>query len=124
MRRVVAYPADASVQTRAVWLAAAERGKPYRWAAAGPNAFDCSGLVQYVYRRLGVNLPRTTYAQYADTVHISRSQMQPGDLIFVDGLTHVGIYAGYGFMWHAPHTGARVQLSLIWDRHYRVTRIR
>ena len=48
--------------------------------------------------------------------------MRPGDLIFVDGLSHVGIYAGFGFIWHAPHTGARVRLSLIWDRNYRVAR--
>lgn len=115
---------SASLQTQAVFLAAAQRGKPYRWAAAGPNAFDCSGLVQYVYKRLGVALPRTTYAQYAAAVHIPRSQMRPGDLIFVDRLGHVGIYAGFGFIWHAPHTGDRVRLSLIWDKHYLVARVR
>ncbi len=113
-----------AVETRAVFLAAAQRGKPYRWAAAGPNSFDCSGLVQYVYKRLGVMLPRTTYAQYAAAVHIPRSQMRPGDLIFVDRLGHVGIYAGFGFIWHAPHTGDHVRLSLIWDKRYLVARVR
>jgi cell wall-associated NlpC family hydrolase len=118
------YAVSPSVETQAVLLAAAQRGKPYRWGAAGPNSFDCSGLVQYVYKRLGVALPRTTYAQYAAAVHIPRSQLRPGDLIFVDGLGHVGIYAGFGFIWHAPHTGDRVRLSLIWDRHYVVARVR
>jgi len=116
--------AGSSVETQAVFLAAAQRGKPYRWAAAGPNSFDCSGLTQYVYKRLGVMLPRTTYAQYAAGVHIPHSQMRPGDLIFVDRLGHVGIYAGFGFIWHAPHTGDHVRLSLIWDKHYLVARVR
>jgi cell wall-associated NlpC family hydrolase len=115
--------APVSLATRAVWLAAAQRGKPYRWGAAGPNAFDCSGLVQYVYKRLGVSLPRTTWGQYAALRHIGHSAMQPGDLVFLDKLGHVGVYAGYGFIWHAPHTGTRVRLSLIWDKHYLVARV-
>jgi peptidoglycan DL-endopeptidase CwlO len=115
--------APVSLLTRAVWMAAAQRGKPYRWGAAGPNAFDCSGLVQYVYKRLGVSLPRTTWGQYAALRHISHSAIQPGDLVFLDKLGHVGIYAGYGFIWHAPHTGTRVRLSLIWDKHYLVARV-
>ena len=112
-----------AVETAALRLAAAQRGKPYRYGAAGPNSFDCSGLVQYAYRQAGVSVPRTTYTQYAAALHIPRSQMRPGDLIFVDGVSHVGIYAGFGFIWHAPHTGARVKLSLIWDRNYRVARL-
>jgi cell wall-associated NlpC family hydrolase len=128
VRRVAARPAgygtNSTVETAAVRLAAAQRGKPYRYGAAGPHSFDCSGLVQYVYRHVGVSVPRTTYSQYAAAIHIPRSQMRPGDLIFVDGLSHVGIYAGFGFIWHAPHTGARVRLSLIWDRNYRVARVR
>jgi peptidoglycan DL-endopeptidase CwlO len=118
------YGINSSVETAALRLAAAQRGKPYRYGAAGPNSFDCSGLVQYVYRHAGVSVPRTTYTQYAAAIHIPRSQVRPGDLIFVDGLSHVGIYAGFGFIWHAPHTGARVKLSLIWDRNYRVARVR
>jgi len=81
-------------------------------------------LVQYVYRRLGIAVPRTTYAQYARLRHISRTAMEPGDLIFLDRLGHVGIYAGFGFIWHAPHTGTRVKLSLIWDPRYVVARVR
>jgi cell wall-associated NlpC family hydrolase len=123
-RPALRYGVSAAAATEAVRWAAAQHGKPYRWAAAGPSSFDCSGLVQFVYRRVGVSLPRTTTAQYAASIHISRSQMRPGDLIFVDGLGHVGIYAGFGFMWHAPHTGDHVRLSLIWDRNYRVARVR
>ncbi len=116
--------APVSLGTRAVWLAAAQRGKPYRWGAAGPYSFDCSGLVQYVYKHLGVNLPRTTWTQYRALPHVGHSAIQPGDLVFLDNLNHVGIYAGFGFIWHAPHTGTRVKLSLIWDRHYLVARVR
>ncbi len=118
------YGINPSVETAALRMAAAQRGKPYRYGAAGPNSFDCSGLVQYVYRQAGVSVPRTTYLQYAAAIHISRSQMRPGDLIFTGGLGHVGIYAGFGFIWHAPHTGDHVRLSLIWDRNYRVARVR
>ena len=109
--------------TRAVRLAAAQKGKPYRWGAAGPSSFDCSGLVQYVYKRLGISIARTTYSQYRTLRHISHAAMQPGDLVFLDRLGHVGIYAGFGYIWHAPHTGTRVRLSLIWDRHYLVARV-
>ncbi len=124
-RRPPARATPASViRVRAVHLAAAQRGKPYRWGAAGPSSFDCSGLVQYVYKRLGIAIPRTTYSQYARLRHVSHAAIQPGDLVFVDRLSHVGIYAGFGFIWHAPHTGSRVKLSLIWDKRYVVARVR
>jgi cell wall-associated NlpC family hydrolase len=113
-----------SLGARAVALAAAQRGKPYRWGAAGPYAFDCSGLVQWVYRRLGVNLPRTTYAQAFVLRHVSHAAARPGDLIFVDHYQHVGIYLGLGAMWHAPHTGSTVRISPIWDRNFVVARVR
>lgn len=123
----VAAPARAapvSLPIRVLRLVAAQRGKPYRWGAAGPNSFDCSGLVQYVYKRLGVNLPRTTWSQYAALRHVSHAAIQPGDLVFLDKLGHVGIYAGFGQIWNAPHTGTRVRLQLIWDKHYLVARVR
>ena len=59
-------------------------GKPYQWAGAGPNSFDCSGLVMYAWAHAGVSLPHYSVAQYQDTVRISRSQLQPGDLVFYD----------------------------------------
>jgi cell wall-associated NlpC family hydrolase len=116
--------AASSLGVRAVALAAAQRGKPYRWGAAGPNRFDCSGLVQYVFARLGVRVPRTTWTQYAALQHVSRNAARVGDLVFLDRLNHVGIYAGYDLIWNAPHTGSVVKLSKIWDRHYVVARVR
>ncbi|WP_435987413.1 C40 family peptidase [Terrabacter sp. LjRoot27] len=102
----------------AVKVAAAQQGDPYRYGAAGPSAFDCSGLVYYTYRtRLGVGVPRTANAQRLASVRISKSNLQQGDLIFfMSGgrAYHVGIYAGYGKVWHSPKPGQRVQLSRIW----------
>jgi cell wall-associated NlpC family hydrolase len=102
---------------RAVFLASTEAGKPYVYGAAGPDSFDCSGLVQYVYQKLGVSLPRTTQAQYAATRRVAPGSEQPGDLIFFGtpgNIDHVGIYAGSGKMWVAPHTGDVVKLEAIY----------
>jgi cell wall-associated NlpC family hydrolase len=112
-----------SLGQQAANLAASERGKPYRWGAAGPSRFDCSGLVQYVYRQLGVSIARTTWTQYASLRHVSRASIRVGDLVFLDNLNHVGIYAGWGMIWNAPHTGSYVKLSRIWDSHYLVARV-
>jgi peptidoglycan DL-endopeptidase CwlO len=96
---------------RAVRVAEGYIGVPYVWGGESPSGFDCSGLVQYVYGRLGVALPRTSYAQYAAGRHVTRAQLRPGDLVFFDGAGHVGIYAGGGRFIHAPHTGTRVQIG-------------
>jgi cell wall-associated NlpC family hydrolase len=115
--------APSSVGVQAIRLAAAQRGKPYVFGATGPRSFDCSGLTQYVYSRLGKRLPRTTWQQYAAT-KIPRNQLRPGDLVFSRDLSHVGIYAGYGSMWNAPHTGATVRLQRVYDGGYLVGRVR
>jgi len=86
--------------------------------ATGPSSFDCSGLVQWAYAQVGVRIPRTTYAQYAALRHVPRANLRLGDLVFTGSLNHVGMYVGYGRMWDAPHTGARVRLDRIWDRHW------
>ena len=105
-------PAHAStLAERAVALARAELGVPYVWGGESPSGFDCSGLVQYVYGRLGVALPRVAADQYGAGRHVSRSDLRPGDLVFFDGLGHVGIYIGGGRFIHAPHTGTVVQIS-------------
>jgi peptidoglycan DL-endopeptidase CwlO len=94
-------------------IAARYLGVPYRWGGASPSGFDCSGLVMYVYAQLGISLPHYTVAQYHMGVAVSRGQLQPGDLVFFDGLGHVGIYIGQNQFIHAPHTGDVVKVSSI-----------
>jgi peptidoglycan DL-endopeptidase CwlO len=86
-------------------------GVPYVWGGASPSGFDCSGLVMYVYAQLGISLPHYTVAQWNATLPISSSQMQPGDLVFFNGLGHVGIYIGNGQFVNAPHTGSVVRID-------------
>ncbi|WP_246212436.1 C40 family peptidase [Streptomyces abyssomicinicus] len=96
----------------AVSYAQRKLGSPYVWGATGPNAFDCSGLVQAAYRSAGVSLPRTTYAQIGAGQRVSRSQLRPGDLVFFyPGVTHVGMYIGDGKMIHAPNPSAPVRVA-------------
>ena len=100
-----------SLGARAVALARRELGVPYVWGGESPAGFDCSGLVAYVYGRLGVSLPRVAADQYRAGRHIARSLLRPGDLVFFHGLGHVGIYIGAGRFIHAPHTGDVVRIS-------------
>jgi cell wall-associated NlpC family hydrolase len=86
-------------------------GVPYVWGGASPSGFDCSGLVLYVYAQAGVSLPHSTYAMWGLGVAVSRAQLQPGDLVFLYGLGHMGIYIGGGQYIHAPHTGDVVKIS-------------
>jgi cell wall-associated NlpC family hydrolase len=86
-------------------------GVPYVWGGASPSGFDCSGLVMYVYAKVGVSLPHNAAAQYGYGMPVSRDQLQPGDLVFFNGLGHNGIYIGGGQFIHAPHTGDVVKIS-------------
>ncbi len=86
-------------------------GTPYVWGGASPGGFDCSGLVVYAYAQVGVSLPHSSYALYNAGVPVSYDQLQPGDLVFFNGLGHVGIYIGGGSFIHAPHTGDVVKIS-------------
>ena len=96
---------------RAAALAVREVGVPYRWGGISPaGGFDCSGLVYWAYGRLGVAVPHSSYGLYDVGRRVARSRMRPGDLLFFNGLGHVGIYIGRGRMVHAPHTGTRVQV--------------
>lgn len=96
----------------AVSYAHQKLGSPYVWGATGPDAFDCSGLVQAAYRSAGVALPRTTYAQINAGHRVARSELRPGDLVFFySGITHVGLYIGNGQMIHAPNSGSSVRVA-------------
>jgi cell wall-associated NlpC family hydrolase len=98
----------------AVSLAFQYLGIPYKWAGATPlTGFDCSGLVQYVFAQMGISLPHNAAAQFnsPNAVSVPRNQLQPGDLVFFDGLDHVGIYIGGGDFIDAPHTGAFVRID-------------
>jgi cell wall-associated NlpC family hydrolase len=86
-------------------------GTPYVWGGASPSGFDCSGFVMYVFAQVGVSLPHSSYAQYGYGSPVSRGDLQPGDLVFFDGLGHVGIYVGGGSFIHSPHTGDVVKIS-------------
>jgi cell wall-associated NlpC family hydrolase len=113
-------------RSRELRTAASLRGRPYRYGAAGPWAFDCSGYVQYVLKQQGIGMNRTAAAQYRQTAHISRSAARPGDLVFFygsAGVYHVGIFAGGGRMWVAPHTGTVVQLEKIYGNNWLIGRI-
>ncbi|MFF4061557.1 NlpC/P60 family protein [Streptomyces sp. NPDC001668] len=98
----------------AVSYAYSKLGSPYVWGATGPDAFDCSGLVQAAYRSAGISLPRTTYAQIDAGQRVSRSELLPGDLVFFySGISHVGLYIGNGQMIHAPNPSAPVRVAPI-----------
>lgn len=102
---------------KAVQFAYLQLGKPYVWGATGPGSYDCSGLVQAAWGSAGVSIPRTTYEQYAALPHVPMSSIQPGDLIFFDGLGHVAMYVGHNMLVDAPQPGEFVEyisLSSSW----------
>lgn len=88
-------------------------GAPYVYGAAGPNAFDCSGLVQWAYREAGMELPRTSGAQLNAGAPVSLDALQPGDLISFYGGGHSGLYAGDGNVVHASTSGTPVMIAPI-----------
>ena len=122
-----AHAATIGFRAKALQIAAYQKGDPYRYGAAGPNAFDCSGLTLYAYKQTGHYLVHNAAGQYRQTRHISKRDKRPGDLLFYyygGSITHVTIFAGHGYQWAAPHTGTRVQKQRIYSSHYLVGRVR
>jgi cell wall-associated NlpC family hydrolase len=110
----VTYNGPASGNARlALEYAFAQKGAPYHYGGTGPYSagYDCSGLVMMAWQHAGVSLPRVVPDQYNATRRVSRSDLQPGDLVFFDGLGHVGLYVGNNQFIHAPHTGTVVQIE-------------
>jgi cell wall-associated NlpC family hydrolase len=106
--------------------AAAQKGKPYRYGAAGPSAFDCSGFTSYVLKKQGIKLPRTAAQQHGKTRWISHMKAKVGDLVFFYSsgrVTHVGILAGHMKMWAAPHSGTVVKLQKVYGHNWTIGRI-
>jgi len=111
----------------AVAWARSRRGSPYRYGATGPHRFDCSGLTRWVYGHLGKSLPHSSSEQAQRVVRISRSNARRGDLVFFydyGGVYHVGIWAGHGYIWHAPFPGTRVRRQHLWTSHVFFGRVR
>ncbi len=99
-------------RSNVISIAARYIGTPYRYGGTTPSGFDCSGYTQYVFAQVGVNLPRTSSAQSTAGTRVSRSEAQPGDLVWQPG--HIGIYAGDNMMYDSPRTGSSVSLREIW----------
>lgn len=106
-------PATAGEAARtAVDAALSQVGKPYRWGAEGPDAYDCSGLTKWAWAKAGVSLPHSSRMQYAATERVSRADMQPGDLLFFGTpIHHVAMYIGDGKVVEAPYSGENVRVN-------------
>jgi peptidoglycan DL-endopeptidase CwlO len=103
---------------KAVKIALRYLGTPYSWAGASPAGFDCSGFVMYVYGRLGIGLPHSSSALWGEGRPVARRDLEAGDIVFFNGLSHVGIYVGNGKFIHSPHTGDVVKISRFSDDWY------
>jgi cell wall-associated NlpC family hydrolase len=110
---------------RAASIALHQIGDPYRYGSAGPNSFDCSGLMQFSFRRAGISIPRTAAAQAHRARHIPRNKMRRGDLMFFTGgggIYHAAMFLkwskGHVVMLHAPRTGQRVKIDRPWTNSW------
>ena len=111
--------APQALGVRAVQFARRLLGVPYVWGGDSPSGgFDCSGFVRYVYAHFGLSLPHSSYADFDLGRRVSRGSLRPGDLVFFDGVGHVGMYVGGGRFIHAPHTGTDVQVTSLSEPWY------
>ena len=121
----IVLPEATNVGTTALRAALTQRGKPYVWGAAGPDSYDCSGLVMWAFAQEGISLPHYTGDQWNAGMHVSRADLEPGDLVFFFAdISHVGLYIGNGLMVDAPSTGQVVQVQpVFWDEYVGAVRI-
>jgi len=121
----VSIPTANTVGAQALQAAFTREGDPYVWGAAGPSAFDCSGLVVWSYAQEGISLPHYTGSLWNSGVHIARADLEPGDLVFFyQDISHVGIYIGDGMMIDAPDFGQDVMVQPInWSIYVGAVRI-
>ncbi len=114
-----------TIGAQALRFALTKLGDEYVWGGAGPNVFDCSGLVMWAYAQVGISLEHFTGDQWNEGEHISRSQLEPGDLVFFfQDISHVGLYVGNGMMVDAPTFGQPVQIQpVMWNVYVGAVRI-
>jgi cell wall-associated NlpC family hydrolase len=121
----ISIPTANTVGAQALAAALSRRGDPYVWGAAGPDEFDCSGLVVWAFAQEGISLPHFTGDLWNSGVHISRADLEPGDLVFFFAdISHVGIYLGNGLMVDAPDFGEVVRVEpVFWSAYAGAVRI-
>ena len=121
----IAIPTANTIGAQALRWALTRRGDPYVWGGAGPNDFDCSGLVMWAYAKVGISLPHFTGDQWQMGVHVGKNQLEPGDLVFFyPDIGHVGLYIGNGLMVDAPDFGEDVQVQpVMWNVYVGAVRI-
>jgi cell wall-associated NlpC family hydrolase len=122
---VINIPTAHTVGAQALQAAIGKEGAPYVWGAAGPGAFDCSGLVVWAYAQEGIALPHYTGSLWNSGVHVARNDLEPGDLVFFfSDISHVGIYLGNGLMIDAPDFGVPVKVEPVyWGAYAGAVRI-
>ena len=121
----ISIPTANTVGAQALQAAISREGDPYVWGAAGPGQFDCSGLVVWAYAQEGIALPHYTGSLWNSGLHVARSDLEPGDLVFFfSDISHVGIYIGDGMMIDAPDFGVPVKVDPVyWGAYVGAVRI-
>jgi cell wall-associated NlpC family hydrolase len=113
---------DGDSASQVIAIAMQYLGVPYVWGGASPSeGFDCSGLISYAYGQIGIYLPHHAASQYNYGTPVAFDELQPADLVFFNGLGHMGMYIGGGQFIHAPHTGDVVKISSLYEDWYAST---
>lgn len=117
-RRVRPVEVQPTIGEKAVKIGLRYLGTPYSWAGASPSGFDCSGFVVFVYGKLDIALPHSSWMLWSVGRPVARKHLQAGDIVFFNGRSHVGIYVGKGRFVHSPHSGDVVKISRLSDDWY------